>query len=368
MASNLALLRERYAVMKAHGVPTEVRQVSHTSAIRFDRAMRDAGADPDLFPHLLNTSKSYRSEYSPDPFAIMRRENRAKLKEGGMEPARLDHWSRNEAATQFALRAIAAGRLDELPARPGLMHAKTVAARRELESRPTQPRKPSTSPRANATRARYGKLRDAGLDVARSNRWCRGQAAFQYALAFCSSGRVAELPHTPGMVRTAIKDGAMALIAVLLLCINGWGCGWPNDPPAYYAIDSEFPEEQRETIRAAYDAWCEAEGYCPQEAIWADRGRVMLIDDLPENEYTEKHCPPGRECTTSGHNTGGDNVVVARNRARGDDLGALWVVVAHEIGHYCTEHTKTGLMAAAQDEPILEIDQVAIRAWERGCY
>lgn len=165
-----------------------------------------------------------------------------------------------------------------------------------------------------------------------------------------------------------IRRCLIAFAAVLALSINGWGCAeWPNDPPDFFVIDSEFPEPQREVIRAAFDAWCDAEGYCPEEALWADRGRVMLVDDLPEGDHARRNCPEGRTCLTSGTNKGGDNVVIARERARSEDLSALWVVVAHEIGHYCTDHTDKGLMAATQGEPVFEIDETARRAWRAGC-
>lgn len=153
------------------------------------------------------------------------------------------------------------------------------------------------------------------------------------------------------------------LLALSLVC-----CGWPNDPPDFFVIDSEFPEEQHEAIRAAFDGWCEAVGYCPTEALWADRGRVMLVDDLPEDDYTRRHCPEGRTCQTNATNSGGDNVKVARQRVLPDDMASLWYTVAHEIGHYCTEHTKAGLMAAVgADDREYVIDDVAVAAWRSGC-
>lgn len=167
-------------------------------------------------------------------------------------------------------------------------------------------------------------------------------------------------------MRVTIRTWIVAFAVVLGLCINGWGCGWPP-PPGHYSIDSEFQPAERETIRAVYDSWCDKVGYCPAETLWAERGRVALVDDLEEDEQTQEDCPEGITCMTSGGNTG-DVIMVARNRSRPDDLALLWVIVAHEVGHYCQEHQKSGLMAAAQmfDAPA-EIDQVAIDGWFDGC-
>lgn len=159
----------------------------------------------------------------------------------------------------------------------------------------------------------------------------------------------------------------VAIVFVLTL-LFGSGCGWPP-PPDYYSIDSEFSEPQKGTIRAAFDDWCREADYCPTEALWADRGRVILVDDLPEDDYTRDHCPEGMRCTTSGTNSQGDVILIAKNRPMADDLAQFWFVVAHEVGHYCIqEHTATGLMIATggqDDTP--EIDALAVRRWHEGC-
>lgn len=323
------LARERYRLMRKHGVPYKIAECSHTSTQRFVDAMKGVGQDANKWPHLLRPPKGNRSQPSQRPAAVLMRQNRAKLRAAGMTDARkLDHWSRNQPATDYALRAIAAGRLATLPERPGLLRPP-----KRLPDPPAPKRALLMTPGAIRERARY------------------------YARK----------------ARRVAQSAAVTTAVLLLLCINGWGCGFP-EPPSHYVIDSSFRDEnpeiadqKLEVIRAAFDGWCDAVGYCPEEALWSDRGRVMLVDDLPEDEYTVEHCPEGRECKTSAHNVGGDNVIVARDRVRVDELDALWVVIAHEIGHYCTDHTKIGLMAPAQDEPIVQIDETAIRAWERGC-
>lgn len=152
------------------------------------------------------------------------------------------------------------------------------------------------------------------------------------------------------------------VLALFFLLMLFSGCGAPP-PPAYFSIDEKFSEPERETIRSVFDAWCVAVDYCPTEALWAERGAVILVDDLPEDDYTRRVCPEGRDCTTAGTNDNLDAVLVAANRPQ-KGLDALWWVVAHEVGHYCTEHTETGLMGrVAPDDRELVIDDVAIAAW-----
>ena len=141
------------------------------------------------------------------------------------------------------------------------------------------------------------------------------------------------------------------------------GCG-PQPPPDHISISSDFSTPEAETIRSAIDDWCDAVGWCPLEVIRAERGRVLLLDDLPER----KPCPVGTTCSTAANNDG-DTIKVARNRMAAEDMTQLWVAVAHEIGHYCIRgHTGTGLMAEYHriGDPV-EIDQVAINAWRAGC-
>lgn len=156
----------------------------------------------------------------------------------------------------------------------------------------------------------------------------------------------------------------LACAAIALLT----ACGAP-EPPRFISIDSEFSEPERETIRDAVDAWCQSDAHwCPEEIVGrVERGRFELVDDLPEDGYTLKVCPADKTCTTSGHNDG-DNVRVARNRPS-LGLDALWLIAAHESGHFCKDgHTKTGLMAAAhKPADVLEVDETAVRAWKDGC-
>lgn len=154
------------------------------------------------------------------------------------------------------------------------------------------------------------------------------------------------------------------LVAAALALV---ACGAP-EPPRYISIDSEFSEAERETIRAAVYDWCASDArWCPEEIGWAERGRFELVDDLPEDDYTRRVCPADKTCTTSGHNDG-DNVRIARNRPS-LGLDALWLIAAHEAGHFCKDgHTKHGLMAAAhKPADVLEVDDEAVRAWKAGC-
>lgn len=154
---------------------------------------------------------------------------------------------------------------------------------------------------------------------------------------------------------------ARPLVALALLLV---ACAYP--PPEHFSIDDAFAPGQAETIRAAFDAWCDAAGYCPTEVLYAERGRVMLVDDLPEDERTIRDCPEAFECSVSATNSGLDEILVARNRSHPEDLDRLWWIVTHEIGHYCTEHTRGGLMAASPDTSgELVIDAEAVAAWHR---
>lgn len=144
----------------------------------------------------------------------------------------------------------------------------------------------------------------------------------------------------------------MKALALFLLC----ACG--ATPPEFFSIDPAFSPEQAETIRSAVSSWCEAVGYCPEERA-APRGRFIAVDSLPE----VFDCPEGSVCKRTGHNDGDNVRLVPR-----DDLSALWLVAAHEFGHYCAEHTAFGLMAARHSPgDALTIDAEAIAAWKEGC-
>jgi hypothetical protein len=151
------------------------------------------------------------------------------------------------------------------------------------------------------------------------------------------------------------------LVALALLTV---ACGAPQ-PPRYYSIDSSFTEAQREVIRAAVDAWCVATGDCAEEALWVDRGRILLVDSV----VSPGTCEGLPECVVGGRNTGDGRVLIARDRPSPDSLDLLWTIAAHEWGHFCAEHTQHGLMAAIQhaDAPVLTVDEDAVRAWREGC-
>jgi len=158
----------------------------------------------------------------------------------------------------------------------------------------------------------------------------------------------------------------MTKVIALLALVLFSACAAP-EPPRYFSVDSEFNESERKTIHAVVDAWCDAAGWCPEEALWADRGRIMLVDDLPEDEDTARLCPKGATCKVAGNNDG-DNVRIARDRPRAENMVAFWGTVAHEIGHFCAGHSKTGLMVAVRtelSEPVIDADTV--RMWRDGC-
>lgn len=159
----------------------------------------------------------------------------------------------------------------------------------------------------------------------------------------------------PGLIWLAYLLMAAGLIS---------GCGTPP-PPDHVSIQPGFSESETTVIRSALDAWCDAVGWCPSDAIWVDRGRIELVDHIDQGD-APKLCSTGKTCQVSAENDG-DNVNVLRDR-HVRDLDTLWIEVAHEIGHYCTGHTATGLMAAVHDagEPLV-IDDVAVAAWRAGC-
>jgi len=154
---------------------------------------------------------------------------------------------------------------------------------------------------------------------------------------------------------------AIALLFVLVL-----GACAPSAPP-YFSISSDFSAAERETIRAAVDAWCESDAAsCPDEVGWSERGRFELVDDLPEENMAA--CPEGRTCAVNANNDG-DNIRIARNRAA-TGLDHLWHIAAHEWGHFCIDGHRPAseLMTAVEaDAPLLEIDEVAVGAWHAGC-
>jgi hypothetical protein len=158
-------------------------------------------------------------------------------------------------------------------------------------------------------------------------------------------------------MRTILSVCYALVILFLILLFSGCGGG----PPDSISISSEFTAEQQEVIRSAVDGWCDAVGWCPEETLDSDRGRISLVDDLPEADYA---CDG---CMTYAANDG-DNIRVVRNPVVLDDLSSFWITIAHELGHYCTGHTGTGLMAAVHSfNEVPSIDQVANNAWHKGC-
>jgi hypothetical protein len=155
----------------------------------------------------------------------------------------------------------------------------------------------------------------------------------------------------------------LALLALLLLCVNGWGCA--QSPPEHFSIDPDFSEQERAVILDVLASWCDAAGYCPTEATWSERGRFELVDKLSQKGMGK--CPEGTTCVVPARNRN-DNVLVARVRPSTEDLDLFWTEMAHEVGHYCTEHTASGLMKDyhEQGEPLV-VDAVAVAAWHDGC-
>lgn len=153
----------------------------------------------------------------------------------------------------------------------------------------------------------------------------------------------------------------MANIKLIVLVLLLSACG--RSAPEHFSIDEAFSEGERQTILAAADAWCDAVGWCPTEARYVERGNIGLVDALPR----ESHDDPCDTCVISGRNNG-DRILIARNRPAPEDLGNLWTIVAHELGHFCTDHTEMGLMAAIQDVgKRAEIDAESRQAWLDGC-
>jgi hypothetical protein len=175
---------------------------------------------------------------------------------------------------------------------------------------------------------------------------------------------------------------ALALATALLLT----GCGF-SAPRAYVVPESRdeaaTPAEahaaglltpaEAAVVRDAVAAWCDATdgAWCAVEAAAADRGAFAVVAHLrPEDPGA---CPTGRTCFVAGHNDG-DRVQVAADvldvgdGSVPDPLAELWRTAAHEWGHFCTDHLRTGLMVAvhASDSPLV-VDAAAVAAVKDGC-
>jgi len=159
------------------------------------------------------------------------------------------------------------------------------------------------------------------------------------------------------MTRLLLAAAALAFV----------GCAAP-EPPRYFSISADFSEAERETIRAAVDAWCESDaGSCPEEIGWSDWGRFELVDHIESHEVCAR--TPG--CVVGGKNTHDGRVIIARDRLVADDMTMLWTIAAHEWGHFCIDGhpVSGGLMAAIHeaDEGALTVDDEAVSAWKGGC-
>jgi hypothetical protein len=152
---------------------------------------------------------------------------------------------------------------------------------------------------------------------------------------------------------------------VLVLILLAFGCAAPDrHPPSTITIDPALSAAEQETIRSTVDAWCDAVGWCPTERAWTGdgEGRFELVDDLSERDIV---CPEGMQCEVAGRNNG-ERVAIAANRTGADDMALLWVIVAHEIGHFChAGHVEHGLMSPYVGRGSLtEIDAEAVRFWD----
>lgn len=140
-----------------------------------------------------------------------------------------------------------------------------------------------------------------------------------------------------------------------LLVFALFACG---APPDVFSVDPDLGV-RAEVVRDAVDAWCVAVGYCPTEQTWAGDapGSIRLVDAVP----------PGRNGRPLVGKNLGDRIILDRGAAAETELDRLWVIIAHEIGHYCADHTKTGLMVDHDIGQAPEVDGVAAGAWRAGC-
>jgi len=152
---------------------------------------------------------------------------------------------------------------------------------------------------------------------------------------------------------------AFAFLALIVLA----GCG--RTPPDEVSIDSAFSDGERATIEAALAAWCDEVGWCPEIVRRSERGHIALVDTLVSKSGGVE-CPAGLVCTVAGYNDG-DTVYLARDRPDPEDMGEFWREAAHELGHFCTGHTRSGLMSEIIPADANAIDRAAADAWRDGC-
>lgn len=140
---------------------------------------------------------------------------------------------------------------------------------------------------------------------------------------------------------------------LLLLGLMACACG--QDRPDTFSIG---PGVNVDVARDAFGAWCEAVGYCPAEVAW--------VDGAPGSVQFERDWQHSAD--DNGYNEGERIVLNPAATWMWGDAHATWFVLAHEVGHYGTDHLAAGLMAETQSfEAViampLEIDDAAINAW-----
>lgn len=188
-------------------------------------------------------------------------------------------------------------------------------------------------------------------------------AAARYALQ--TQPDSADLLDKVRAIELAVKR-RRAPLSALLGALMLFGCSGPQ-APSFFSISSEFAAGEAEVIRDAVAAWCEKTGDCPKESLFSEEAHFKLVDDLPEDEQTEKACPEGATCRTNANEARG-TIRIARNRAPG--LDTLWRIAAHEWGHLCIDgHVEdSSLMKALQSHgEALEVDDEAASGWRAGC-
>jgi hypothetical protein len=143
----------------------------------------------------------------------------------------------------------------------------------------------------------------------------------------------------------------IALILILFACQPG--------PPKHYSIDDDFSVYQTAVIETAFEEWCDTVGYCPEKVSYSERGRVVKVMN-----YTAKDRING----SHGHN-GGSNIYIDGKSEAMEKPAVLWLIVAHEIGHYCIDGhpvDEPSLMAARVHEPNTQliVDKASANAWD----
>lgn len=171
---------------------------------------------------------------------------------------------------------------------------------------------------------------------------------------------------------STFKTWAVGLLFVLMLCVDGWGCGQP--PPSYYSVDGDFSDEREAEIDEGFAAWCAKVDWCPEKASWTERGRVLLVSD---DEMIDRKPDPScrtQDCFVAAFNRNAtDQIHVSQSLADFATFDFFWISVTHEIGHFGNnEHSKKGLMSAVHDSGATTdflIDEASAQLWceEQPC-